>query len=250
MWRVFDITLSPEYYCKKTIAERNTDREEPVMLVFCWKPQASNHQTAAVVKGFIRLFTALQLQSHTGTTHAASLTNGFASLLHSSSHSFFSCGPSDKSSKERGMFDGLLDSRRPENTSPGETPTLSLICHPMQVWLFIMSKQKVAQHPDVLNTSVSSRSCGSAAVTRGSRRGRSSSAGTAREWTWSSANTGSPSARTAKVRWPLNQLEPFTPPILYLTKPFLTPPQLCNQGEAWASVRAPSAAHLLSQQYL
>lgn len=30
------------------------------------------------------------------------------------------------------MFDGLLDSRRPENTSP-DTPTLSLICHPMQV---------------------------------------------------------------------------------------------------------------------
>ncbi|KAF0021858.1 hypothetical protein F2P81_025888 [Scophthalmus maximus] len=31
------------------------------------------------------------------------------------------------------MFDGLLDSRRSDNTSPGDTPTLSLICHPMQV---------------------------------------------------------------------------------------------------------------------
>lgn len=33
------------------------------------------------------------------------------------------------------MFDGLLDSRRLDNTSPGDTPTLSLICHPMQVGL-------------------------------------------------------------------------------------------------------------------
>lgn len=33
------------------------------------------------------------------------------------------------------MFDGLLDSRRPDNTSPGDPPTLSLICHPMQVVL-------------------------------------------------------------------------------------------------------------------
>lgn len=70
----------------------------------------------------------------TQVPHAHSLT--MAALLQFSSHSFFSCGPSDRSSKDRGMFDGLLDSRRPENTSPGETPTLSLICHPMQVGFF------------------------------------------------------------------------------------------------------------------
>lgn len=58
---------------------------------------------------------------------------------HHSSHSFFSCGPSDRTGKERGMFDGLLDSRRTDNTSPGDTPTLSLICHPMQVDLFLCS---------------------------------------------------------------------------------------------------------------
>lgn len=53
------------------------------------------------------------------------------------------------------MFDGLLDSRRPENTSPGETPTLSLICHPMQVGFFffgvcfvVVLKQKVIRDPD------------------------------------------------------------------------------------------------------
>lgn len=55
-------------------------------------------------------------------------------LLPHSSHSFFSCGPSDRTSKDRGMFDGLLDSRRPDNTSPGDTSSLSLICHPMQVF--------------------------------------------------------------------------------------------------------------------
>ncbi|XP_059932202.1 ubiquitin-associated and SH3 domain-containing protein B-like [Gadus macrocephalus] len=52
------------------------------------------------------------------------------------SHSFFSCEPSsDRTSRERdrGLFDGLLDSRRPDHTSPGDTPSLSLICHPMQV---------------------------------------------------------------------------------------------------------------------
>lgn len=56
-------------------------------------------------------------------------------LLHPSSHSFFSCVLGDRTSKDRGMFDSLLDSRRPENTRPGDTPTLSLICHPMQVIL-------------------------------------------------------------------------------------------------------------------
>lgn len=56
-------------------------------------------------------------------------------LLHPSSHSFFSCVPGDRTSKDRGMFDSLLDSRCPENTRLGDTPTLSLICHPMQVIL-------------------------------------------------------------------------------------------------------------------
>ncbi|XP_029699834.1 ubiquitin-associated and SH3 domain-containing protein B-like isoform X3 [Takifugu rubripes] len=49
-------------------------------------------------------------------------------VLHGS-HSFFSCVPADRTSRNRGMF----DSRRPETSGPGDTPTLSLICHPMQV---------------------------------------------------------------------------------------------------------------------
>ncbi|KAL0973054.1 hypothetical protein UPYG_G00198290 [Umbra pygmaea] len=50
------------------------------------------------------------------------------------SHSFFSCSAySDKGSKERGILDGLLDSHRLDNTSLVDMPSLSLICHPMQV---------------------------------------------------------------------------------------------------------------------
>uniref|UniRef100_A0A3Q3GY79 Ubiquitin associated and SH3 domain containing Bb n=1 Tax=Labrus bergylta TaxID=56723 RepID=A0A3Q3GY79_9LABR len=46
-----------------------------------------------------------------------------------------------ESHSKLGMFDGLLDGRRPDNTSPGDTPTLSLICHPMQVLLRFHSRQ-------------------------------------------------------------------------------------------------------------
>ncbi|KAM6932955.1 ubiquitin-associated and SH3 domain-containing protein B-like [Xenentodon cancila] len=56
-------------------------------------------------------------------------------VLHSS-HSFFSCGPSDRTSKDRGLLDGLLESRRSDSSSLGDMPTLSLICHPMQVLRF------------------------------------------------------------------------------------------------------------------
>lgn len=59
-----------------------------------------------------------------------------------SSHSFFSCGPGDKAGKDKGMFDGLLDSRRPDSTGPGDTPALSVICHPMQVLVVVMLSLK------------------------------------------------------------------------------------------------------------
>lgn len=134
-------------------------------------------------------------------------------LLHRSSHSFFSCGPSDRAGKERGMFDGLLDSRRPENTSPGDTPTLSLICHPMQVVFSakLISTYKIQLFNTIVFTNscvmiktcddlISSRSCGSAAATLGSPRGHFLSVGTVRGWMWSLANTGSLCAPTVKVR--------------------------------------------------
>lgn len=35
------------------------------------------------------------------------------------------------------MFVGLLDSRR-HDTSPGDTPTVSLICHPVQVGVMVL----------------------------------------------------------------------------------------------------------------
>ena len=124
---------------------------------------------------------------------------------HHSSHSFFSCGPSDKTSKERGMFDGLLDSRRPDNTSPGDTPTLSLICHPMQVDLCIFKwKCNIYTHFSKSPVTywcffISSRSCGWVAVTLGSPSERFLCVGMVRGWMWSLANTGCPSAQTVKV---------------------------------------------------
>lgn len=122
------------------------------------------------------------------------------------SHSFFSCGPSDRTAKEqRGMFDGLLDSRRPESTSPGDPTTLSLICHPMQVIVSVCSCVPTLQaQPWQLcftgGASACSRSCRSAGATPGSPRGRCLCVGMERGWTWCLANTGSLSAPTAKVR--------------------------------------------------
>ncbi|XP_061574723.1 ubiquitin-associated and SH3 domain-containing protein B-like isoform X2 [Cololabis saira] len=84
-----------------------------------------------------------------GWVHGSSLATGLSGLLPENyvspadecdtwvfhgSHSFFSCGPSDRTSK--GLFEGLLDSRRSDSSSPGDTPSLSLICHPMQVLRF------------------------------------------------------------------------------------------------------------------
>ncbi|XP_047246554.1 ubiquitin-associated and SH3 domain-containing protein B-like isoform X1 [Girardinichthys multiradiatus] len=95
------------------------------------------------------IFTSSMDQTSTseGWVYGTSLATGLSGLLPENyvsladesdtwvfhgSHSFFSCGPSEKSAKEKGMFDGLLDSRRPDSTSPGDMPTLSVICHPMQ----------------------------------------------------------------------------------------------------------------------
>lgn len=148
MWRVLEIIFTQLYYCEKTMMECNTDRGTFNARILLKTPsiQPTNCSCSQGIHLTVNAAAAIPHKA----PHTLSLTMVF--LLLFSSHSFFSCGPSDKSSKERGMFDGLLDSRRPENTSPGEAPTLSLICHPMQVgflvWLFIIFKQKVVQHPD------------------------------------------------------------------------------------------------------
>ena len=57
-------------------------------------------------------------------------------VLHRS-YSFFDreVSSSDRVSRDRVSFDGQLDTRLLDNGSPEEMPTLSLICHPMQVHL-------------------------------------------------------------------------------------------------------------------
>ncbi|TKS81468.1 Ubiquitin-associated and SH3 domain-containing protein B [Collichthys lucidus] len=119
---------------------------ETLRVMYPYLPQ--NEDELELVPGDF-VFTSPVDQSSTseGWVYGTSLASGLSGLLPENyvsladesdtwvfhgSHSFFSCGPSDRTSKERGMFDGLLDSRRPDNTSPGDPPTLSLICHPMQ----------------------------------------------------------------------------------------------------------------------
>ncbi|KAI4814989.1 hypothetical protein KUCAC02_005160 [Chaenocephalus aceratus] len=120
---------------------------ETLRVMYPYSPQ--NEDELELVPGdFVFMSPVDQSSTSEGWVYGTSLGSGLSGLLPENyvsladesetwvfhgSHSFFSCGPSDRSSKDRGMFDGLLDSRRMENSSPGDTPTLSLICHPMQV---------------------------------------------------------------------------------------------------------------------
>ncbi|XP_067449976.1 ubiquitin associated and SH3 domain containing Bb isoform X2 [Thunnus thynnus] len=120
---------------------------ETLRVMYPYMPQ--NDDELELVPGdFVFMSPVDQGSTSEGWVNGTSLATGLSGLLPENyvsladesdtwvfhgSHSFFSCGPSDKTGKERGLFDGLLDSRRPDNPSPGDTPTLSLICHPMQV---------------------------------------------------------------------------------------------------------------------
>ncbi|CAB1347769.1 unnamed protein product [Coregonus sp. 'balchen'] len=121
---------------------------ETLRVMYPYGPQ--NEDELELVPGdFVFMSPLEQNNTSEGWVYGSSLATGLSGLLPENyvsradecdtwvfhgSHSFFSCSaPSDKGSKERGPFDGLLDSRRLDNTSPGDTPTLSLICHPMQV---------------------------------------------------------------------------------------------------------------------
>ncbi|KAM7399822.1 hypothetical protein PAMP_019066 [Pampus punctatissimus] len=119
---------------------------ETLRVMYPYMPQ--NEDELELVPGdFVFMSPVDQSSTSEGWVNGTSLATGLSGLLPENyvsladesdtwvfhgSHSFFSCGPSDKT-RDRWMFDGLLDSRRPDNTSPGDAPTLSLICHPMQV---------------------------------------------------------------------------------------------------------------------
>ncbi|CAB1348794.1 unnamed protein product [Coregonus sp. 'balchen'] len=121
---------------------------ETLRVMYPYAPQ--NEDELELVPGdFVFMSPLEQNNTSEGWVYGSSLATGLSGLLPENyvsradecdtwvfhrSHSFFSCSaPSDKGRRERGLFDGLLDSRRLDNTSPGDTPTLSLICHPMQV---------------------------------------------------------------------------------------------------------------------
>uniref|UniRef100_A0A3Q4M2Q6 Ubiquitin associated and SH3 domain containing B n=1 Tax=Neolamprologus brichardi TaxID=32507 RepID=A0A3Q4M2Q6_NEOBR len=120
---------------------------ETLRVMYPYVPQ--NDDELELVPGdFVFMSPVDQNSTSEGWVYGTSLATGLSGLLPENyvsladesdtwvfhaSHSFFSCEASDKASKDRGLFDGLLDSRRPDSTSPGDTPSLSLICHPMQV---------------------------------------------------------------------------------------------------------------------
>ncbi|KAM9800875.1 ubiquitin associated and SH3 domain containing Bb isoform 2-T2 [Neosynchiropus ocellatus] len=123
---------------------------ETLRVMYPYTPQ--NEDELELVSGdYVFMSPVDQSSTSEGWVYGSSLSSGLSGLLPENyvsladesdtwvfhgSHSFFSCSPSDKSTKDRGMFDGLLDSRRPDGTSAGDSLGLSLICHPMQVLRF------------------------------------------------------------------------------------------------------------------
>ncbi|XP_010891972.1 ubiquitin associated and SH3 domain containing Bb [Esox lucius] len=121
---------------------------ETLRVMYPYAPQ--NEDELELVSGdYVFMSTMEQNNTSEGWVYGASQATGLSGLLPENyvsradecdtwvfhgSHSFFSCTtPSDKGIRERVVLDGLLDSRRLDNSSPADTPTLSLICHPMQV---------------------------------------------------------------------------------------------------------------------
>ncbi|XP_061638528.1 glucuronokinase with putative uridyl pyrophosphorylase isoform X5 [Phyllopteryx taeniolatus] len=119
---------------------------ETLRVMYPYIPQ-NEDELELVMGDFVFMSPSDQSNATEGWVYGTSLASGLSGLLPENyvgladesdtwvfhgSHSFFSCGLSDRSSRERGMFDGPVDSRHPD-TSPGDTPAVSLICHPVQV---------------------------------------------------------------------------------------------------------------------
>uniref|UniRef100_A0A667YPS8 Ubiquitin associated and SH3 domain containing Bb n=1 Tax=Myripristis murdjan TaxID=586833 RepID=A0A667YPS8_9TELE len=111
---------------------------ETLRVMYPYMPQ--NEDELELVPGdFVFMSPVDQSSASEGWVYGTSLATGLSGLL--PENYVTRADESDTwvfhGSRDRGMFDGLLDSRRPDNTSPGDTPTLSLICHPMQRTLFV-----------------------------------------------------------------------------------------------------------------
>ncbi|XP_019717137.1 ubiquitin associated and SH3 domain containing Bb isoform X4 [Hippocampus comes] len=119
---------------------------ETLRVMYPYTPQ-NEDEMELVVGDFVFMSPMDQSNATEGWVYGTSLASGLSGLLPENyvgladesdtwvfhgSHSFFTSEPSDKTIRERRMFVGLLDSRH-HDTSPGDTPTVSLICHPVQV---------------------------------------------------------------------------------------------------------------------
>ncbi|KAM6959103.1 ubiquitin-associated and SH3 domain-containing protein B-like [Aplochiton taeniatus] len=114
---------------------------ETLRVMYPYGPQ--NEDELELVAGdFVFMSPVDQGSTSEGWIYGTSLSTGLSGLLPENyvgradesdtwvfhgSHSFFT------PSRDRGGLDALLDSRRLDNMSHGDTPALSLICHPMQV---------------------------------------------------------------------------------------------------------------------
>ncbi|XP_019717135.1 ubiquitin associated and SH3 domain containing Bb isoform X2 [Hippocampus comes] len=118
---------------------------ETLRVMYPYTPQ-NEDEMELVVGDFVFMSPMDQSNATEGWVYGTSLASGLSGLLPENyvgladesdtwvfhgSHSFFTSEPSDKTIRERRMFVGLLDSRH-HDTSPGDTPTVSLICHPVQ----------------------------------------------------------------------------------------------------------------------
>uniref|UniRef100_A0A8B9GKJ1 Ubiquitin associated and SH3 domain containing Bb n=1 Tax=Astyanax mexicanus TaxID=7994 RepID=A0A8B9GKJ1_ASTMX len=120
---------------------------ETLRVMYPYVPQ--NEDELELVPGdFIFTSPVEQMSTSEGWVYGTSLNTGLSGLLPENyvgradecdtwvfhgSHSFFSASPSEKSNKESRTLDGLLSIQCLDNSRPGDSSILSLVCQPMQV---------------------------------------------------------------------------------------------------------------------
>ncbi|XP_017568530.1 ubiquitin associated and SH3 domain containing Bb isoform X1 [Pygocentrus nattereri] len=120
---------------------------ETLRVMYPYVPQ--NEDELELVPGdFVFTSSVEQMSTSEGWVYGTSLSTGVSGLLPENyvsradecdtwvchgSHSFFSASPSEKSNKESRTLDGLLSIQCLDNSRPGDSSILSVVCQPMQV---------------------------------------------------------------------------------------------------------------------
>ncbi|KAI4895581.1 hypothetical protein NFI96_015673 [Prochilodus magdalenae] len=120
---------------------------ETLRVMYPYVPQ--NEDELELVPGdFVFTSSVEQMSTSEGWVYGTSLNTGISGLLPENyvsradecdtwvfhgSHSFFSASPSEKSNKESRTLDGLLSIQCLDNSRPGDSSILSVVCQPMQV---------------------------------------------------------------------------------------------------------------------